>query len=164
MNTTSKINSNTQVLSVLVENHVGVLNRVSGLFSRRMYNIESLSVGVTEDPTVSSMTIVTSADGDTLKQIMNQVLKLVDVKEITILSSDNAVLREHVLIKVSAADVAGVMQICNVFRANIVDISPDFMTAEMTGAPNKINAFIALMEQFDVKDLVRTGMTGLIRG
>ncbi|MBS6832306.1 MAG: acetolactate synthase small subunit [Clostridiales bacterium] len=164
MNTTSKINSNTQVLSVLVENHVGVLNRVSGLFSRRMYNIESLSVGVTEDPTVSRMTIVTSADGDTLKQIMNQVLKLVDVKEITILSSDNAVLREHVLIKVSAADVAGVMQICNVFRANIVDISPDFMTAEMTGAPNKINAFIALMEQFDVKDLVRTGMTGLIRG
>ncbi len=155
MNTTSKINSNTQVLSVLVENHVGVLNRVSGLFSRRMYNIESLSVGVTEDPTVSRMTIVTSADGDTLKQIMNQVLKLVDVKEITILSSDNAVLREHVLIKVSAADVAGVMQICNVFRANIVDISPDFMTAEMTGAPNKINAFIALMEQFDVKDLVR---------
>ena len=164
MNTTSKINSNTQVLSVLVENHVGVLNRVSGLFSRRMYNIESLSVGVTEDPTVSRMTIVTSADGDTLKQIMNQVLKLVDVKEITILSSDNAVLREHVLIKVSAADVAGVMQICNVFRANIVDISPDFMTAEMTGAPNKINAFIALMGQFDVKDLVRTGMTGLIRG
>ncbi|MDD6915326.1 MAG: acetolactate synthase small subunit [Eubacteriales bacterium] len=164
MNTTSKINSNTQVLSVLVENHAGVLNRVSGLFSRRMYNIESLSVGVTEDPTVSRMTIVTSADGDTLKQIMNQVLKLVDVKEITILSSDNAVLREHVLIKVSAADVAGVMQICNVFRANIVDISPDFMTAEMTGAPNKINAFIALMEQFDVKDLVRTGMTGLIRG
>ena len=164
MNTTSKINSNTQVLSVLVENHAGVLNRVSGLFSRRMYNIESLSVGVTEDPTVSRMTIVTSADGDTLKQIMNQVLKLVDVKEITILSSDNAVLREHVVIKVSAADVAGVMQICNVFRANIVDISPDFMTAEMTGAPNKINAFIALMEQFDVKDLVRTGMTGLIRG
>lgn len=164
MNTTSKINSNTQVLSVLVENHAGVLNRVSGLFSRRMYNIESLSVGVTEDPTVSRMTIVTSADGNTLKQIMNQVLKLVDVKEITILSSDNAVLREHVLIKVSAADVAGVMQICNVFRANIVDISPDFMTAEMTGAPNKINAFIALMEQFDVKDLVRTGMTGLIRG
>ena len=164
MNTTSKINSNTQVLSVLVENHVGVLNRVSGLFSRRMYNIESLSVGVTEDPTVSRMTIVTSADGDTLKQIMNQVLKLVDGQEITILSSDNAVLREHVLIKVSAADVAGVMQICNVFRANIVDISPDFMTAEMTGAPNKINAFIALMEQFDVKDLVRTGMTGLIRG
>lgn len=164
MNTTSNINSNTQVLSVLVENHAGVLNRVSGLFSRRMYNIESLSVGVTEDPTVSRMTIVTSADGDTLKQIMNQVLKLVDVKEITILSSDNAVLREHVLIKVSAADVAGVMQICNVFRANIVDISPDFMTAEMTGAPNKINAFIALMEQFDVKDLVRTGMTGLIRG
>lgn len=164
MNTASKINSNTQVLSVLVENHVGVLNRVSGLFSRRMYNIESLSVGVTEDPSVSRMTIVTSADGDTLKQIMNQVLKLVDVKEITILSSDNAVLREHVLIKVSAADVAGVMQICNVFRANIVDISPDFMTAEMTGAPNKINAFIALMEQFDVKDLVRTGMTGLLRG
>ena len=151
-------------VSLYVENRIGVLARISGMMSGKSYNISSITVGVTEDPTVSRMTIVTSADGDTLKQIMNQVLKLVDVKEITILSSDNAVLREHVLIKVSAADVAGVMQICNVFRANIVDISPDFMTAEMTGAPNKINAFIALMEQFDVKDLVRTGMTGLIRG
>lgn len=158
------MNTDTHVLSVLVENHAGVLNRVSGLFSRRMYNIESLSVGVTEDPTVSRMTIVTSADGDSLTQIMNQVSKLIDVKEIKILSLDNAVLREHVLIKVSGADVAGVMQICNVFRANVVDISSESMTAELTGAPSKINAFISLMEQFDVKDLVRTGLTGLLRG
>lgn len=164
LNETLNETKKTQVLSVLVENHVGVLNRVSGLFSRRMYNIESLSVGVTEDPTMSRMTIVTTADGDTLKQIMNQVSKLIDVKDIEILSSDNAVLREHVLVKVGAADVAGVMQICNVFRANIVDISPEVMTAEMTGAPNKISAFVNLMEQFDVKDLVRTGLTGLKRG
>lgn len=156
--------NNTHVLSVLVENHAGVLNRISGLFSRRTYNIESLSVGVTENPNVSRMTIVTNTDDDTLIQIVNQVSKLIDVKEIKILNSDSAVLREHVLVKVSAADTAGVMQICNIFRANIVDISTEIMTAELTGAPAKINAFISLMEQFEIKDLVRTGLTGLVRG
>ncbi len=158
------MNNNTHVLSILVENHAGVLNRVSGLFSRRTYNIESLSVGVTENPDISRMTVVTSTDNDTLVQIVNQVSKLIDVLDITILDSDNAVLREHVLVKINASDMAGVMQICNVFRANIVDISPDFMTAELTGAPNKINAFITLMEQYEIKDLVRTGLTGLLRG
>lgn len=158
------MNTNTHVLSVLVENHAGVLNRISGLFSRRTYNIESLSVGVTENPNVSRMTIVTTTDNDTLTQIVNQVSKLIDVIEIEVLDADNAVLREHVLVKVSSADTAGVMQICNIFRANIVDISTEIMTAELTGAPNKINAFITLMEQFEVKGLVRTGLTGLMRG
>lgn len=155
---------NMNVLSVLVTNHAGVLSRVAGLFSRRMYNIESLSVGVTENPKISRMTIVTYADEDTLKQIMNQLSKLVDVKNITILDSNDAVLREHVLIKVKAGDTAGIMNICNVFRASIVDISPEVMTAELTGGPSKINAFISLMEQFEVCDLVRTGLTGLKRG
>ena len=156
--------TSTHVLSVLVENHAGVLSRVSGLFSRRMYNIDSLSVGVTENPDVSRMTIVTQADDDTLNQIKNQLAKLVNVIEITELHKDTAVLREHVLVKVSARDKAGVMQICEIFRAYIVDISLDYMTAELTGAPNKINAFISLMEQYEVRGLVRTGLTGLVRG
>ncbi len=152
------------VLSVLVANQAGVLSRIAGLFTRRMYNIESLSVGVTEKPEISRMTIVTYADDDTFKQIMNQVSKLEDVIEIEVLNMDTAVLREHVLVKVSAADTAGVMQICNVFRANIVDITTELIIAELTGAPNKINAFISLMDQFEVIELVRTGLTGLVRG
>lgn len=154
----------THVLSVLVENHAGVLSRVTGLFSRRMYNIDSLSVGETEDPNISRTTIVVQADDDTLNQIKNQLAKLVDVIKITELHKDNAVLREHVLVKVSAKDQAGVMQICDIFRAKIVDISLEYMTAELTGAPSKISAFISLMEQYEVKDLVRTGLTGLARG
>ena len=154
----------THVLSVLVENHAGVLSRVTGLFSRRMYNIDSLSVGETEDPNISRTTIVVQADDDPLNQIKNQLAKLVDVIEITELHKDNAVLREHVLVKVSAKDQAGVMQICDIFRAKIVDISLEYMTAELTGAPSKISAFISLMEQYEVKDLVRTGLTGLARG
>ena len=156
--------NNMHVLSVLVKNHAGVLSRVAGLFSRRMYNIESLSVGVTENPEVSRMTIVTYADDDTLKQIMNQLSKLVDVQEIEILDNNKAVLRDHVLVKVKAGDTAGLMQICNIFRANIVDVSPEVMTAELTGGPSKINAFISMMEQFEVCELVRTGLTGLKRG
>ena len=152
------------VLSVLVANQAGVLSRIAGLFPRRMYNIESLSVGVTESPAISRMTIVTCTDDDTLKQIMNQVSKLVDVINIEILNRDTAVLREHVLVKVNAADTAGVMQICNVFRANIVDITTEIIITELTGAPNKISAFISLMEQFEVIELVRTGLTGLVRG
>ena len=156
--------NHTHVLSVLVENHAGVLSRVTGLFSRRMYNIDSLSVGVTENPDISRMTIVIQADDDTLNQIKNQLAKLVDVIEITELHKENAVLREHVLVKVSAKDQAGVMRICDIFRANIVDISLEYMTAELTGAPSKINAFISLMEQYEVEDLVRTGLTGFARG
>ena len=110
------------------------------------------------------MTIVTYTDDDTLKQIMNQLAKLVDVQEIEILDNNTAVLREHVLVKVKAGDTAGLMQICNIFRANIVDVSPEVMTAEMTGGPSKINAFISMMEQFEVCELVRTGLTGLKRG
>ncbi len=155
---------NMKVLSVLVRNNAGVLSRIAGLFSRRMYNIESLSVGVTENPKISRMTIVTYADDDTLTQIMNQVSKLVDVREIQILNGNDSVLREHVLVKVKSGDMAGVMQICNIFRASIVDISAEVMTAEMTGGPSKINAFIALLEQYEICDLVRTGLTGLKRG
>lgn len=152
------------VLSILVENHAGVLSRISGLFSRRMYNIDSLSVGVTENPDISRMTVVTTADDDTVEQIKSQLSKLEQVIEVSELNKEGAVLREHVLIKVSSKDTTGAMQICDIFRAGVVDISPVYMTVELTGAPSKISAFISMMEQFGVKDLVRTGMTGLARG
>ena len=152
------------VLSILVENRAGVLSRISGLFSRRMYNIDSLSVGETENPNISRMTIVTTADEDTLTQIKHQLAKLTDVISVTELHTDSAMLREHVLIRVSGKDRVGVMQICDIFHAGIEDVSVDTLTAELTGTPQKISAFISLMEQYGVIDLVRTGLTGLERG
>ncbi len=152
------------VLSVLVKNHAGVLSRVSGLFSRRMYNIDSLSVGETEKPEISRITIAVRADDNTFTQIQNQLAKLQEVIKIIELKKEDAVLREHVLIRVSAKDRTGVIQICDIFRAEVVDISPEFLTAELTGTPDKISAFITMMEEHEVKDLVRTGMTGLQRG
>ena len=154
----------THVLSIMVENYAGVLSRVTGLFSRRMYNIDSLSVGETENPQISRITIALRADEKTFNQIKNQIAKLENVIEIIELKRDNAVMREHVLIKVSSKDQAGVMQLCDIFRAIIIDFSRENMTAELTGSPNKISAFIELMDQYEVKDLVRTGLTGLERG
>lgn len=153
-----------RVLSIYVENHAGVLSRVSGLFSRRMYNIDSLSVGETENPKISRMTIVTHADENTFHQIQNQLAKLEDVKHICELKKDSSVLREHVLIKVNAKDTTQIMQISQIFRANVVDISKNLLTLELTGGPSKITAFIDLMEQFEIEGLVRTGLTGLKRG
>lgn len=153
------------VLSIYVENHAGVLSRISGLFTRRMYNIDSLSVGVTEDPNISRMTIVTHADENTFRQIQNQLAKLEVVKHLCELHKDTAVLREHILIKVKAKDnMAAIMQISEIFRASIIDVSRELLTLELTGGPSKINAFINLMEQFEIAGLVRTGLTGLKRG
>ncbi len=152
------------VLTVLVENNAGVLSRVAGLFARRAYNIDSLSVGETEDPAKSRMTIATHADDATLAQIKHQLAKLTEVIEIAELNKENAALREHVLIKVAAKERSAVMEICDIFRARIVDISRDTLTAELTGGPSKINAFIDQLEQHGIKDLVRTGLTGLPRG
>ena len=152
------------VLSIYVENHAGVLSRISGLFTRRMYNIDSLSVGVTENPKISRMTIVTHAAENTFHQIQNQLAKLEDVKHICELHKETAVLREHVLIKVNAKDSASIMQMAEIFRANIVDVSRELLTLELTGGPSNIDAFIYLMEQFQIEGLVRTGLTGLKRG
>lgn len=152
------------VLSIYVENHAGVLSRISGLFSRRMYNIDSLSVGETENPNISRMTIVTHADDNTFRQIQNQLAKLEDVKHICELDREESVLREHILVKVGAEDTTAVMQIAQIFRANIIDVSKEILTLELTGAPSKINAFIELMEDFEINGLARTGLTGLKRG
>lgn len=159
-------NTRTMVLSILVDNTAGVLSRVAGLFSRRGYNIDSLTVGETEHPTISRMTVVASGEDLVLEQITKQLSKLEDVKEIVELERDSSVCRELVLVKV----VAGIQErtqlntIANIFRANVVDVSSEIMMMEMTGTINKIDAFIKLLDGFEIKELVRTGITGLTRG
>ncbi len=154
------------VLSILVENHSGVLSRVTGLFSRRGFNIDSLSVGTTEDPKVSRITIATTGDDRIVDQISKQVDKLVDTVKVIELLPDEAIFREIALIKVSAnsktrPEIAGIVDI---FRANIIDVSSETLTVEMTGDQSKISAFTELMEPYGIKELVRTGITGLQRG
>ena len=156
----------TKVLSLLVDNTAGVLSRVSGMFSRRGYNIDSLSVGVTEDPKFSRMTVVVTGDDKILTQIKSQLNKLVDVKSIVELKDGEAVTRELVLIKIkaNASERQQIISIANVYRANIVDVSPDSIMVEITGNNNKVEAFRSLLEGFEIQELVRTGITGLIRG
>ena len=153
------------VMSVLVSNQSGVLNKVAGLFARRAYNIDSLSVGETENPDTSRMTIVVHADEPTREQIENQLRKLIDVIDIKTLCNDDAVLREHVLVQVeSNENRSDFMFVVETFRGNVVDISPSALIAELTGSPSKISAFIKNLKPFGIKKLVRTGVTGLQRG
>ena len=157
---------NRHVLSVLVENQSGVLSRVSGLFSRRGYNIDSLSVGETEDPKISRMTIVVRGDNQILEQIKKQLNKLIDVIKIVELSPEQSVFRELALIKVKTdmKTRASVIEIVSIFRANIVDVSSNSLTVEMTGDETKIEAFISLMDAYGISEIVRTGLTATERG
>jgi len=155
-----------RVLSILVDNTAGVLSRVAGLFSRRGYNIDSLTVGVTADPKYSRMTVVCSGDELILEQITKQLEKLVDVLHIKVLKSGSRVNRELVLIKIEAdaEKRKEIIQIVDIFRANIVDIGKGSVIVELTGGPNKIEAFIELLDGYKILELARTGMTGLSRG
>lgn len=154
------------VLSILVDNTSGVLSRVAGLFSRRGYNIDSLTVGETQDPTISRMTVVVSGDDQILEQIEKQLNKLEDVIEIKELMSNESVCRELVLVKVAAgrSDRQAVTAIADIFRAKIVDVAIDSLMIELTGNQDKIDAFLGLLDGFTIKELVRTGVTGLTRG
>lgn len=154
------------VLSVLVKNSSGVLSRVSGLFSRRGYNIDSLTVGRTEDEKISRMTIVIVGDNDTLEQVKKQLDKLEDVIKVIDLKSGNSVYRELVLIKVKAdaEKRAAINEIVTIFRSKIIDVSVDTLTIELTGDESKITALIKLMEEYGIQELVRTGVTALERG
>lgn len=154
------------ILSVLVENKAGVLARVSGLFSRRGFNIDSLAVGPTEDPAVSRMTIVVDADDLRLEQITKQLHKLVNVLKISDLDPKDAVTRELVLIKVNAPPEkrAEVVETANIFRANIIDVSKGTLTIEITGTADKIQALEDLLRPYGIKELVRTGKVALARG
>lgn len=154
------------ILAVLVENKPGVMARISGLFSRRGFNIDSLSVGVTNDPEISRMTIVVNGDDSVLDQVRKQLGKLINVIKIVDLPSNNTVDRELVLIKmgVGVDTRSEIMQITDTFRAKIVDVGKDTLTVEVTGDEGKINAIIQLMEQFGIKEIARTGKTAMIRG
>lgn len=154
------------VISVLVENHSGVLSRVSGLFSRRGYNIDSLTVGVTDNPEFSRMTIVVRGDEYILEQIEKQLAKLVEVVSIRHCESSGTVVRELALIKVNAkaSNRVGVIETANIFRARIVDVGVDSLVVEATGSEDKIAGLIKLLEPFGILELVRTGLTAMERG
>ncbi len=154
------------VFSILVENSAGVLSRVAGLFSRRGYNIDSLTVGETTDPTVSRMTVTVTGDDDVLEQIEKQLSKLIDVKEVVELPAEASVCRELVLVKVECDTTRRqeIIAISDIFRANIVDVSTKSVIIELTGAQSKLNAFIELLNGFKITELARTGITGLARG
>ena len=155
-----------QVLSLLVENNPGVTSHISGLFSRRGYNIYSLTVGETTDPKVSRMTVTVTGDDDVLEQIEKQLSKLIDVKEVVELPAEASVCRELVLVKVECDTTRRqeIIAISDIFRANIVDVSTESVIIELTGAQSKLNAFIELLNGFKITELARTGITGLARG
>ena len=157
---------NKKVLSVLVDNTSGVLNRVAGLFSRRGYNIDSLTVGVTQDPRYSRMTIVVTGDDDIIEQIIKQIEKLVDVNKVEVLEDNNSVCRELILTKgkTTPEQRQQVMAVADIFRAKIVDVGIDSLIIELTGNQNKLDAFLNLLADYEILELVRTGITGLARG
>ena len=157
---------NRYVFSALVENRPGVLSRVSGLFTRRGYNIDSLTVAETETPEHSRMTIALHSDENTAMQIKHQLEKLIDVIEVRELDPDYSVTREHVMVKIGATaeDRMAVISLTNIFRANIIDVSPDNMIIELTGDSTKTEAFIEIVRPFGIIQAVRSGISGLERG
>ncbi|MDD4714932.1 MAG: acetolactate synthase small subunit [Oscillospiraceae bacterium] len=154
-------------LSVLVENNAGVLSQVSRLFSRKGYNIESLAVGVTDDPSVSRMTILMVGDDLMVRQVASQLSKLRPVISVQRLDPGKSVRRELLLIKVKAETREKrdeIIQIVNIFRANIIDVSRSALTVELTGDAEKTGAILALLKEFGILELARTGMVALERG
>jgi len=156
----------TKVFQIIVDNTAGVLSRISGLFSRRGYNIESITAGVTADPRYTRITIVTSGDDVILEQIEKQVSKLVDVRNIKELKPEESVYRELALVKVraNAAERQNVLSISDIFRAKVIDVSAESIMVELTGAQSKIDAFLKMLETHEILELARTGIAGLNRG
>ena len=155
-----------QVYSLLVDNNPGVLSRIAGLFSRRGYSIDSITAGVTADPRFTRITVVASGDELILSQIENQVRKLEDVIEIKLLKDGESVFRELIMIKVrvTAAQRGEINSIADIFRAKIVDVGKDSLTVMLTGDQSKLDALINLLEDYEILELARTGLTGLSRG
>ncbi|HON41225.1 MAG TPA: acetolactate synthase small subunit [Methanoculleus sp.] len=154
-------------LSVLVENRAGVLSRVAGMFSRRGFNIESLAVGTCEEPGMSRITIVVNGDDAVVEQVMKQTNKIIDVIKVSDLTERESVERELALIKVAAetgAARAEIMQIANIFRAQIVDVGTRTLVLQVAGDTDKIEALEKLLRQYGIKELVRTGKVALLRG
>ena len=155
-----------RVIQLIVDNTSGVLSRISGLFSRRGYNIESITAGVTADPRFTRITIVTSGDDDILNQIEKQVAKLIDVRDVKVLKPNESVYRELALIKVKCdpSERQNVISMVDIFRAKIVDVANDSVIVELTGTKSKIEAFINLLCDYEILELARTGIAGISRG
>jgi acetolactate synthase I/III small subunit len=157
----------TKVVSVLVENKPGVLHMIANLFRRRNFNIESITVGPTEQKDIARITITVNEGEKTLEQVVKQVAKQIDVLKVAELEQGNYVMRELALIKVEVKDSkerSDIINFVNVFRGRIIDVSTDSITVEITGAPDKIDAFLNLMKTFGIMELARTGITALPRG
>lgn len=157
---------NRRAFSILVENTPNVLSHVSGLFSRRGYNIDSISAGVTADPRFTRITIVASGDELILEQIEKQLAKLEDVVDIKTLKDGDSVCRELILVKIRAKDTdrQAIISVVDIFRAKVVDVTQDSMVIELTGNQSKLDAFLGLVEGYEILELARTGITGLNRG
>ncbi len=155
-----------RTLVVLMEDKPGVLSHVSNLFRRRNYNIESLTVGHSETPGISRMTVVVHANDAVLEQVMKQLYKLVNVTKVSDITDDAAVIRELALIKVHAlpASRAEIKQLVDIFRAQIIDVAHESMTVEVTGTEDKINSMIEMLRPFGIKELTRTGRVAMVRG
>lgn len=155
-----------KVLQLLVDNTSGVLSRIAGLFSRRGYNIDSITAGVTADPRFTRITIVTSGDDEILDQIEKQVTKLIDVRDLKELRPEESVYRELAMIKVrvSVMQRQDVIAVASLFRANIIDVTPESLMIELTGDQDKIEAFIRMLDGYEILELARTGIAGLGRG
>jgi len=153
------------IISVEVENKFGILARIATLFSARGFNIDSLTVGETEDPTVSRMTIVVPGDEQIIEQVIKQLRKLIDVIRVTDLTYQSTITRELVLIRVNAKgkDRDEIMRLAEIFRARIVDVHPESFTLEVTGDEEKIKGFLTLLRPFGIKKLVRTGKIAIPR-
>ena len=153
-------------LSMLVEDKAGVLNRVASLFRRRGFNIQSLAVGGSEQPGLSRMTIVVAADPAQVEQVRKQLAKLINVVRVTDITNEEIVARELVLVKVAAtaATRSEIIQIVDIFRANIVDVAADSVMVEVTGDEKKVDSLLELLRPFGVKEVVRTGRVALTRG
>ena len=155
-----------QVMSILVENTPGLLSHVSGLFSRRGYNIDSFSAGVTADPRFTRITIVASGDELILEQIEKQLAKLEDVVDVKILEPGSSVTRELMIVKISAKveDRQSVLTITDIFHGKVVDVTHDSMVIEVTGHQDKLQSFLDMLADYEILELARTGLTGLTRG
>ena len=157
---------NKRILSILVENTAGVLSRVSGLFSRRGYNIDSITAGVTADSRFTRITIVSSGDEIILSQIEKQLRKLEDVVDIKMLKENESVCRELIMVKLraDASQRGEIISVADIFRAKIVDVEEDCLMIELTGTKSKLEAFLNLLKDYEILELARTGITGLSRG
>ncbi len=155
-----------EVLSIIVDNHAGVLTRITSLFSRRGFNIDSLTVSATDDINTSRITIVLQGNEQIIDQVLSQTLKLEEVQNVFVLEEQNSLHRELLLVKLLASEEnrGKIREIADIYGASIVDLSPDSMILELTGKPSKMEGFIKIISEYRILEMCRTGITALERG